>query len=102
MQANAGASEQLVKNYLFEITQRRHYFNRIQELKGNIRVYCRVRPMKKKEDALPINHGIITFPSEGSMVVSNPAKNASHEFEFEKIFNPKSRQQVTHNKIQIY
>jgi kinesin family protein C2/C3 len=90
-ESNVDASEQLAKNYEFEITQRRYYFNRIQELKGNIRVYCRVRPLGS--NARDADHDIVSFPSEGAMLIKNPAKNASHDFEFEKIFNPKSRQE---------
>ena len=66
--ANSSASEQLAKNYTFEVSQRRYYFNRIQELKGNIRVYCRVRPLSDKERAKEKTSDIITFPSEGAMV----------------------------------
>lgn len=43
------AKSQSEKAYNREVALRRRYFNQIQELKGNIRVYCRVRPLLPDE-----------------------------------------------------
>lgn len=75
-----------------EMALRKQLFNQIQELKGNIRVYCRVRPMNEREKADKENLTVISFPAEGEMLVQNPEKKTSHSFEFEKIFDPSKQQ----------
>lgn len=86
---NSGA---LMENYKKEMELRRHFFNQIQELKGNIRVYCRVRPMGHRESEDAANEGIVVFPSEGEMRIHHTKRKVDHMFEFEKIFTPKSTQ----------
>jgi len=44
-QAELKALQNLYKK---EVMRRKEYYNQIQELKGNIRVYCRIRPMSSK------------------------------------------------------
>jgi kinesin family protein C1 len=73
---------------------RRKLHNQLQELKGNIRVFCRLRP------ALPAEHGTlakISFPDEEAegqqILVSGPAPGGSgsprlHPFGFDKVFSP--------------
>ena len=48
----------------WEETQRRKLHNMVQELKGNIRVFCRVRPLlgEEKQGGKEITH--ITFDGE--------------------------------------
>ena len=38
----------LRKNYELEVKERKRLFNLVQELRGNIRVFCRCRPPSKK------------------------------------------------------
>jgi len=70
-----------------EMQLRRQLFNQIQELKGNIRVYCRVRPMNQREREDPANATVISHPAPGEMTIVNPEKKTSHTFEFERIFD---------------
>jgi len=65
----------------------------VQELKGNIRVYCRVRPANDREKADPNNKEAIAYPEEGQMVIANEEKKASHSFDFEQIFRPGTTQE---------
>mmetsp|Transcript_7240 Transcript_7240/g.13732 ORF Transcript_7240/g.13732 Transcript_7240/m.13732 type:complete len:826 (-) Transcript_7240:210-2687(-) len=88
--------KRLVADYQEEMAMRRHYFNLIQELKGNIRVYCRVRPIAERDKQNPSDIGAITYPSVGEMVVHNAARGNSTSFEFEKIFEPDV------NQAQVY
>jgi hypothetical protein len=85
------ATAELQQSYRKEMKERRRLFNIIQELKGNIRVYCRVRPLSPEEErgkggvsrarvstcaracerSVPCAQ-VITFPEEGLLRVFNP------------------------------
>ena len=45
--------ELLKKKYLQELSERKRLYNEVIELKGNIRVFCRCRPLNQVE----ITHG---------------------------------------------
>ncbi len=51
MQEALGAAEEARQKVIREETERRILFNKYQELKGNIRVMCRVRPVLKEAGA---------------------------------------------------
>ena len=46
---NEALIKKLQEDYLKEMRLRKQYYNKIQELRGNIRVFCRVRPLNNKE-----------------------------------------------------
>jgi len=85
---------------------RRKLHNAIQELKGNIRVFCRVRPLSSKEKKLIDGDGdgslvlnkcdprTLEVVSAGSTSVSG-RQNADkrHPFTFDKVFSPESTQE---------
>jgi hypothetical protein len=61
--------------YRREIMERRRLHNVIQELRGNIRVFCRVRP-SEDESTMPL----ITFPFADNMILINPESVRDDEF----------------------
>ncbi|KAL5079605.1 hypothetical protein RYX36_008026 [Vicia faba] len=80
------------ENYQTVLAENRKLFNELQELKGNIRVYCRIRPFipgqKEKQS-------IVERIGESDLVVANPSKQgkeALKTFKFNKIFGPTSTQ----------
>ena len=77
--------EGIQKKYEEEARQRRKLFNIVQELQGNIRVYCRVRPCLADEEHLGVG---IEFKGEhDDLIIQNPRdKLAPKRFEFEKTF----------------
>lgn len=96
LKSAAEANEKLIK----EETLRRKLHNQVQELKGNIRVFCRVRP------ALPSEPGSqaaqIKFPDTGTdskeVEVLGPEEKSSlgnvttrnNAFSFDRVFTPES------------
>merc|ERR1719373_1313575 len=80
-------NSQLVKDtmekYKRELSLRRKYFNIVQELRGNIRVFCRVRPLlpfELKKGA----KSCLTFPVEEDFVIDVPSQLAPEgKFTFE-------------------
>ena len=79
-----------------EETLRRKLHNQVQELKGNIRVFCRVRPTLESEE----DPARIAFPDEQEdckeIIVTGPEKKSAigndatskHNFSFDRIFGP--------------
>lgn len=90
----------LQKKYDEESNQRRKLFNQIQELKGNIRVYCRVRPCLSAEEK-ELGMGIEFVGQHNDLLVANPDRPqlAPKRFEFEKVFTPGTSQAQVFDEI---
>lgn len=76
--------------YKREVKLRKQYYNTIQELKGNIRVYCRVRPMLRKE----IDGGytdVMSYPSQDEVKFVD-ASGRPKLFEFDEVYPPTAPQ----------
>ncbi|KAI4343247.1 hypothetical protein MLD38_027775 [Melastoma candidum] len=69
-------------------------YNEIQELKGNIRVYCRIRPFLPGQS---VRQTTIDYLGEnGELVVANPSKHGKEGhrlFKFNKVFGPATSQE---------
>ena len=108
-QINKGLEDQEKLNIKlrWEESERRKLHNTVQELKGNIRVFCRLRPMLDEErsecggkDAKHINivsennvELIKTVDTDVSdTVASGLNKNMKYEFEFDRVFGPSCTQ----------
>ncbi|KAK4211025.1 P-loop containing nucleoside triphosphate hydrolase protein [Rhypophila decipiens] len=90
------AAEEARQKLIKEETERRVLFNKYQELKGNIRVMCRVRPVL---DATEGNEAQILFPdlkTSTQIDVTGPEERSSLgtisrrvvPFEFDRVFSP--------------
>jgi kinesin family protein C1 len=86
---------------------RRQLHNTIQELKGNIRVFCRVRPLVDGEPECDGNSHI-QYPEDdtNSIVFSQRSESASgnvlskdYPFCFDKVFQPASTQKDVFDDI---
>ncbi|KAF9101416.1 hypothetical protein BGX29_005631 [Mortierella sp. GBA35] len=78
--------EQEVKD---AVTNRRKLYNAIMDLKGHIRVFCRVRPNAPSEGTvIPIEYPGL----EGREVVLAPAKGSKSPFTFDKVLPATSTQ----------
>ncbi|KAK9814021.1 hypothetical protein WJX73_009377 [Symbiochloris irregularis] len=91
-------------------TIRRRLHNTILELKGNIRVFCRVRPLADGQPAVESLDGqpIMQFPSTGDQLgrgielqvpASGSDKTAKHAFAFDKVFEPASTQEEVFEEV---
>eukprot|EP00456_Euglypha_rotunda_P026186 TRINITY_DN21121_c0_g2_i1.p1 TRINITY_DN21121_c0_g2~~TRINITY_DN21121_c0_g2_i1.p1 ORF type:complete len:267 (-),score=60.99 TRINITY_DN21121_c0_g2_i1:11-739(-) len=77
-----------IRRYKSELAARRKAFDQLQELRGNIRVYCRARPVIKLDTQTETS---ITFPEDENMVTVE-VKGKKYEFEFDKVYQPKHDQ----------
>jgi kinesin family protein C2/C3 len=71
----------VVQKYERECKERKRLFNLVQELRGNIRVLCRVRPVLAFEQ----NEVAVKLPAEGTVEVRNP-KGRDQRWEFDHVF----------------
>eukprot|EP00250_Pteridium_aquilinum_P014959 c22305_g1_i1 orf=540-3911(-) len=77
------------------LAENRLLYNEVQDLKGNIRVYCRVRPFLPGQAA---KHSTVEFVGEnGDILISNPLKQQGKEahkmFSFNKVFKASATQE---------
>jgi len=76
---------------------RRQMHNKIQELRGNIRVFVRTRPF------LPVDGGAtncsITVCPDGETLRLSDKSSKTHEFKFDKVFPPSSGQDIVFEEV---
>ncbi|XAR61375.1 Minus-end-directed kinesin ATPase [Bertholletia excelsa] len=73
------------------LEENRKLYNQVQDLKGNIRVYCRVRPFLSGQS----NYlSTVDHTEEGTITINVPSKNGKgfRSFNFNKVFGPSSTQ----------
>jgi kinesin family protein C1 len=86
---------------------RRRLNNEIQELKGNIRVYCRVRPLAAAESSGSDQSHQIRYPNDETISITTversnvggAAKKKEWQFNFNRTFTVKSTQPEIFNEI---
>ncbi|KAI8834352.1 testis kinesin-like protein KIFC1 [Chytriomyces cf. hyalinus JEL632] len=90
---------------------RRRLHNMVQELKGNVRVFCRIRPPLKSEQSIPVLSHIKLNPQDDkSMEIistgdssaiggSSTTVTKSYPFSFDKIFPPTTTQLTVFDEI---
>ncbi|GAB7339753.1 hypothetical protein MBLNU457_6315t1 [Dothideomycetes sp. NU457] len=108
MQDAIDAAEEAKEKLRTEETLRRKLHNQVQELKGNIRVFCRVRPALE-EDAE--DRARITFPDSDSdskeVAIQGPEQksalgnvtSSTSNFSFDRVFSPASQNAEVFDEI---
>ncbi|KAM0848476.1 hypothetical protein ACQ4PT_054370 [Festuca glaucescens] len=89
------------ENYHATLEENRKLFNEVQELKGNIRVFCRIRPFLPNEDHKSSTTELIG--DNGELILANPTKTGkegSKLFKFNKVLGPTSSQDEVFKDIQ--
>ncbi|KAI4355983.1 hypothetical protein L6164_000037 [Bauhinia variegata] len=90
------------ENYRAVLAENKRLFNEVQELKGNIRVYCRIRPFIPGQKE---KRSIVEHIGDNDLVVANPSKqgkDALRSFKFNKVFGPASTQAGVYSDIQAF
>jgi kinesin family protein C2/C3 len=88
------AIDEITKKYHKEVRERRKLFNELQEMKGNIRVYVRVRPVLPSDETI----GACIECLEGELRLTDMNKK-NHRYEFERVFDQNSTQQQVFNDV---
>ncbi|OMP83491.1 Kinesin-like protein klpA [Diplodia seriata] len=108
MQEAIDAAEEAKAKLRAEETLRRKLHNQVQELKGNIRVFCRVRPPAEAEAPQAAE---ITYPDAGKdskeVVIQGPQQKSAmgtvtqstNPFTFDRVFGPGSQNAEVFDEI---
>lgn len=108
LQQAVHSAEESKQKLIKEETLRRILFNQVQELKGNIRVMCRVRPVFNESEGEAAK---LTFPdteteSKELEVLGKEEKSSlgtvtrkNHAFTFDRVFGPQSQNQEVFEEI---
>ncbi|XP_071716954.1 kinesin-like protein KIN-14I [Rutidosis leptorrhynchoides] len=96
-----GSLAEAAAGYRKVVDENRKLYNQVQDLKGSIRVYCRVRPF------LPGTQGkkpsCVECPDDGTMIVTVPDKTGKEQkksFTFNRVFNPSATQSLVYTDTQ--
>ncbi|XP_042422490.1 kinesin-like protein KIN-14C isoform X2 [Zingiber officinale] len=76
------------------LAENRKLYNEVQELKGNIRVYCRIRPFLSEENKRQTS--VENIGENGELVLVNTSKqgkDGKRMFNFNKVFGPSATQE---------
>lgn len=99
------------KRFMRESKERRRVFNQLQELRGNIRVFCRVRPVLPKETRRGLVPLVAAEEDTTILVADAPLPEASasgsgelvapagKRFEFDRVFGATSTQQEVYDEV---
>lgn len=81
------------------LEENRKLYNQVQDLKGSIRVYCRVRPFLAGQ---PSYLSTVDHMDEGNIVVGTSTKNGKGQksFSFNKVFGPSATQEEVFSDTQ--
>ncbi|KAK3037010.1 hypothetical protein RJ639_031584 [Escallonia herrerae] len=73
------------------LEENRKLYNQVQDLKGNIRVYCRVRPFLPGQSNFM---STVDYVEEGIITINTPSKygKGQRSFNFNKVFGPSASQ----------
>ena len=74
------------------MTLRKKYHNELIDLKGNIRVFCRVRPIIKEDGTGLLAKSVVSFDTEDDGILFLSNKGRTSMYEADKVFTADSTQ----------
>eukprot|EP00057_Strongylocentrotus_purpuratus_P020865 XP_011675339.1 PREDICTED: kinesin-like protein KIFC3 [Strongylocentrotus purpuratus] len=92
-------NEELHKKYQKELLLRKKYHNELIDLKGNIRVFARVRPLIKEDGGGANAKPVVTFDQDDDGLLNVLNKGRMSTFEVDKVFNQASSQEEVFNDV---
>ncbi|XP_021358280.1 kinesin-like protein KIFC3 isoform X2 [Mizuhopecten yessoensis] len=93
-------NQELIKKYHREMALRKKFHNELVELKGNIRVFCRVRPKISEDGHGTMSQSVVTYDQDDDGLIHVNNKGRSQTFEVDRVFTETSTQIQVFNEVQ--
>ncbi|XP_074738280.1 kinesin-like protein KIFC3 isoform X1 [Strix uralensis] len=93
-------NRELLRKYRRELQLRKKCHNELVRLKGNIRVFGRVRPITKEDGEGPEAANVVTFDTDDDAVLHLLHKGKQVSFELDKVFPPQASQEEVFQEVQ--
>ncbi|XP_064016618.1 kinesin-like protein KIFC3 isoform X3 [Pogoniulus pusillus] len=93
-------NRELLRKYRRELQLRKKCHNELVRLKGNIRVFGRVRPITKEDGEGPEAANAVTFDADDDAVLHLLHKGKQVSFELDKVFPPQASQEEVFQEVQ--
>ena len=90
---NHSLIQDLSSKYLQELFERRRLFNQLQEIQGNIRVICRVRPLQGGQTCISVR-------DECVLTINDVKLGLSRDWEFDKVLGMQATQENVFDSVQ--
>jgi kinesin family protein C2/C3 len=97
-------AEEYKQLYVSETVKRKAIHNQLLDMQGNIRVYCRVRPIlevdrmvKGKKRAEGSDNMAVEYPADGAIIVRKD--HTVNPFDFDQVFNSSSTQVGVYQQV---
>ncbi|NXG80062.1 KIFC3 protein, partial [Baryphthengus martii] len=92
-------NRELLRKYRRELQLRKKCHNELVQLKGNIRVFGRVRPITKEDGEGPEAASVVTFDADDDAVLHLLHKGKQVSFELDKVFPPQASQEEVFQEV---
>lgn len=96
----SSTNQDLLRKYKREMNLRKKCHNELVRLKGNIRVFCRVRPVSQEEQDSADAKTMLSFDSDDDSILYLSNKGKVMTFELDRVFPPKSTQEEVFQEVQ--
>ncbi|XP_077157973.1 kinesin-like protein KIFC3 isoform X2 [Paroedura picta] len=93
-------NQELLRKYRRELQLRKKCHNELVRLRGNIRVFGRVRPITKEDGEGPDAASAVTFDPDDDAVLQLMHKGKQVSFELDKVFPPGATQEDIFQDVQ--
>uniref|UniRef100_A0A8C7XB15 Kinesin-like protein n=1 Tax=Oryzias sinensis TaxID=183150 RepID=A0A8C7XB15_9TELE len=94
------ANKDLLEKYRKEVALRRKYHEQLVELKGNIRVLCRVKPVLKEDQHEEGQSVVVATDPNNESSLTVLTKGKGRVFELDKVFQPQATQEEIFQEIE--
>ncbi|KAM7424777.1 hypothetical protein PAMA_000910 [Pampus argenteus] len=96
----SSTNQELLRKYKREMNLRKKCHNELVRLKGNIRVFCRVRPVSQEEQDSADAKTMLSFDSDDDAILYLSNKGKVMTFELDKVFPPQATQEEVFQEVQ--
>ncbi|XP_008400300.1 kinesin-like protein KIFC3 isoform X3 [Poecilia reticulata] len=96
----SSTNQDLLRKYKREMNLRKKCHNELVRLKGNIRVFCRVRPVSQEELDSAEAGTALSFDSDDDAVLYLSSRGKVMTFELDKVFPPQASQEEVFQEVQ--